>query len=154
MTHLTIALQTLLSMVFPRQEYWSGLPFPSPGDLPDPGFKAKSPALGGGFFTTEPPGMPLNVLPQSVWAAMKHYHNLVGGGALFKMSRCSFTHSPGGRASMSRVPARFGPGEGPLWDHRQPSSHCTHVTIPWSVRSCLAGGSVLVLPLTRALTPL
>jgi len=39
-----------------RQEYWSGLPFPSPGDLPDPGIKLMSPALAGGFFTTVPPG--------------------------------------------------------------------------------------------------
>jgi len=43
---------------FPRQEYWSGLPFPSPGDLPDPGAKPVSPALAGGFFTTEPPVKP------------------------------------------------------------------------------------------------
>ena len=41
-------------MGFPRQEYWSGLPFPSPGDLPDPGIKPMSPALAGGFFTVEP----------------------------------------------------------------------------------------------------
>ena len=40
---------------FPRQEYWSGLPFPSLGDLPDSGIKPASPALAGGFFTTEPP---------------------------------------------------------------------------------------------------
>ena len=38
-----------------RQEHWSGLPFPSPGDLPDPGIEPTSPALAGGFFTTEPP---------------------------------------------------------------------------------------------------
>ena len=43
-------------MGFPRQEYWSGSPFPSPGDLPDPGIEPQSPALAGGFFTTEPPG--------------------------------------------------------------------------------------------------
>ena len=42
-----------LSMEFPRQEYWSGLPFPSPGDLPDPGIKLESPVLAGRFFTTE-----------------------------------------------------------------------------------------------------
>ena len=42
--------QAPLSMGFPRQEYWSGLPFPSPGDLPDPGSKPVSPALGGRFF--------------------------------------------------------------------------------------------------------
>ena len=50
--------QASLSMGFPRQEYWSGLPFPSPGDLPRPGIESVSAALAGGFFTTEPPGMP------------------------------------------------------------------------------------------------
>ena len=54
----TVACQSLLSMGFSRQEYQSGLPFPSPGDLPDPGIKPESPALAGGFFTTEPPGQP------------------------------------------------------------------------------------------------
>ena len=43
-------------MGFSRQEYWSGLPFPPPGDLPDPGLQTASPALAGEFFTTEPPG--------------------------------------------------------------------------------------------------
>ena len=47
------------SSEFSRQEYWSGLPFPPLGDLPDPGFKPASPALAGGFFTTEPPGKPI-----------------------------------------------------------------------------------------------
>ena len=47
-----------LSMGFPRQEYWSGLPLPSTGDLPDTWIKPKSPVLAGGFFTTEPPGKP------------------------------------------------------------------------------------------------
>ena len=47
-----------LSMGFPRQEYWNGLQFPSPGDLPDPGMESASPALAGGFFTTEPPEKP------------------------------------------------------------------------------------------------
>ena len=60
-TPWTIAHQTLLSMVFSRQEYWSGLPFPTLGDLPDPGVKPKSlvsPALARGFFIIEPPGKP------------------------------------------------------------------------------------------------
>ena len=55
----TVACHTPLSMEFSRQEYWSGLPFPSPGDLPHPGVKLMSPvapALAGGFFTTGPPG--------------------------------------------------------------------------------------------------
>ena len=43
-------------MGFSRQEYWSGLPFPPPGDLPDPGIKHTSPALVGGFFTAVPQG--------------------------------------------------------------------------------------------------
>ena len=55
-TPWTVARQASLSMGFSRQEYWSGLPFPSPGDLPDPGIKLTSPALAGGFFIVEPPG--------------------------------------------------------------------------------------------------
>ena len=55
----TVACQAPLSMVFPRQEYWNGLPFLSPGDLPDPEIEPGSLALVGGFFTTEPPGKTL-----------------------------------------------------------------------------------------------
>ena len=53
-TPWTVALQALLCMGFPRQEYWSGLPFPSPMDLPDPAMEPTaltSPALPSGFFT-------------------------------------------------------------------------------------------------------
>ena len=53
----TIAHQTPLSMKLSRQEYWSELSFLSPGDLPDPGIKLTSPALGARFFTTDPPGL-------------------------------------------------------------------------------------------------
>ena len=55
-TPWTVAHQAPLSMGFPRQEYWSGLPFPFPGDLPNPRIELASPALAGKFFTTEPPG--------------------------------------------------------------------------------------------------
>ena len=48
-----VARQAPLSMGFSRQEYWSGLPLPSPGDLPDPGMEPMSPALAGKFFTWE-----------------------------------------------------------------------------------------------------
>ena len=48
----------LLSMGFSRQEHWSGLPFPSPGDLPDPGMERKSPALQADALPSEPPGRP------------------------------------------------------------------------------------------------
>ena len=57
-TPWTRARQASLSMEFPRQEYWHGLPFHSPGDLLDPGIEPVSPALAGGFFTLEPPGKP------------------------------------------------------------------------------------------------
>ena len=59
----TVAHQAPLSMRLPRQDYWSGLPFPSPGHLPDPGIKPMSPALAGGLFTTEPPGKPDGTIP-------------------------------------------------------------------------------------------
>ena len=49
-------------MEFSRQECWCGLPFPSPGDRPDSGIKAASPALAGGFFTAEPPGKPVGLI--------------------------------------------------------------------------------------------
>ena len=52
-TPWTIACQTPLSMKFSRREYWSGLPFPSPGDLPDPGIKPRSPALQADSLPTE-----------------------------------------------------------------------------------------------------
>ena len=54
----TVALQAPLSMGFHRQEHISGLPFPPPGDLPDPGIELTSPASAGGFLATEPHGEP------------------------------------------------------------------------------------------------
>ena len=53
------AFQAPLSIGFPRQEYWSGLPFPSPEDLPDPRIEPECPALAGRFFTTAPSGKPV-----------------------------------------------------------------------------------------------
>ena len=54
----TLAYQAPLSMGFSRQECWSGLPFPSPGDFPDPGIKPGSPALQADALLSEPPGKP------------------------------------------------------------------------------------------------
>ena len=64
----TIAHQVPLSIGFSRQEYWSGLPFPSPGDLPGPGIKPVSLALAGRFSTTEPPGKLLEIYKE-----IEHY---------------------------------------------------------------------------------
>ena len=63
MTPWTVARQAPLSTEFRRQGYWSGLPFPTPEGLPNPGVKAgvvslMSPAMAGGLFTTEPAGKP------------------------------------------------------------------------------------------------
>ena len=55
----TVAYQAPLSMGFSRQEYFSGLPFPSPGDLPDPGIEPWSPELQANGLTSEPPGKPM-----------------------------------------------------------------------------------------------
>ena len=54
--------QSPQSMGFLRQEYWSGLPFTSPGDLPNPGIEPTSPGFAGWFFTPEPPGKPVFIL--------------------------------------------------------------------------------------------
>ena len=59
-TPWTATCQAPLSMGFIQQVYWSGLPFLSPGDLLDPGIEPPSPALTGGFFTTEPAGKPVD----------------------------------------------------------------------------------------------
>ena len=67
----TVALQAPLSMGFPRQKYWSGLPFPSPGNFSDPGIEPSSlvsPALAGGFFTTS-----------TTWEAHYYYSILLIG---------------------------------------------------------------------------
>ena len=57
-TPWTVAYQAPQSMEFPRQEYWNGLPFPSPGDLPDPGIEPRSPTLQADALLSKPLGKP------------------------------------------------------------------------------------------------
>ena len=67
-TPQTVAHQAGFLVEFPRYEYWSGLPFPSPGDLLDPGIRPASPALASRFFTIEPPGKPhVYIYPLFFW---------------------------------------------------------------------------------------
>ena len=61
-TPWTVAYQAPPSMGFSRQEFWSGLPFPSPGDLPNRGIEPRSPTLEADALTSEPPGKPINVI--------------------------------------------------------------------------------------------
>ena len=87
MTPWTVARQAPLSMGFPRQEYWSGLPFPSPGDLLNTGTEPKSPGLTSRFFTTEPPGktrLRLTAIDFSSWhiAAIRPLLPAIGQTAL------------------------------------------------------------------------
>ena len=68
-TPWTIARQAPLSMEFSRQEFWSGMPFPTPGDLPDPGIEPvslASPALAGRFFTIAPSRKPIQHTTQHI----------------------------------------------------------------------------------------
>ena len=67
-------------MGFPGQEYWSGLTFHSPGALPGPGIKPTSPALAGGFFTTEPPRKPPNF---QIMERNKCTTEIMSGGCMY-----------------------------------------------------------------------
>ena len=62
----TVACQAPLFMDFSRQEHWSRLPRPSPGDLPDPGIEPESPELAGRFFTAEPPRKPVGMVTHMI----------------------------------------------------------------------------------------
>jgi len=77
-TPWTVAYQALLSMGFSRQEYWSGLPFLSPGDLPNPGIEPRSPALQKDTLPSEPRGKP-KVLPWRAEIKRKKEFNLLQG---------------------------------------------------------------------------
>ena len=72
-TPWTVAYQAPPSMGFSRQEYWSGLPFLSPGDLPDPGIEARSPALEADALSSEPPGKPCEYQTH-IQLPIRHYH--------------------------------------------------------------------------------
>ena len=74
----TVIYQASLSMGFSRQEYWSGLPFPSPGDLPDPRIKPRSPALQADALPSEPPGKPqINTQKEAKMKDRKSFRFLV-----------------------------------------------------------------------------
>ena len=72
-TPWTVAYQPPPSMGFSRQEYWSGLPFPSPGDLPDPGIEPRSPAFRADALPSEPPGNP-STLPRGACSLGSPHH--------------------------------------------------------------------------------
>ena len=91
--------QAPLSMGSPRQEYWSGLPFPSPQDIPDPGIKPRSPTLQVDSLPSEPPGKPYSLLQDieysSLYYVAKSCHLSILYIVLCMLIRCSqFIPSP------------------------------------------------------------
>ena len=72
----TAVCQASLFMEFSGQEHWKRLLFPTPGDLPNPEIEPMSPALSGGFFTTEPPGKPIFLNQLSVDVYLGHFYVL------------------------------------------------------------------------------
>ena len=88
------ALQAPLSMGFFKQEYWNGLPCPSPGDLPDPGTEPASPvvpALAGRFLTTEPPGKPIrNTFATQIWFFCAYNFTIFSPLAKIKLKHFTF----------------------------------------------------------------
>ena len=64
-----------MAIGFPRQEYWSGLPFPPPGDFPNPRIKPASPALAGGFLPAKPQGKPhIYITNMRIYLLHRHLH--------------------------------------------------------------------------------
>ena len=94
----TIARQGPLSMEFSRQEYWNGLPFPPPGDLPDPGIEPTSlasSALAGEFFSTELPGRPWGSQGET---CMQRPQDELGGAAEEELATKGDAEAMGGQA--------------------------------------------------------
>ena len=89
-TPWTVAHEDPLSMEFSRQEYWGGMPFPPPRDLPNPGIEPMFPALEGGFFTSEPPWKPSGLFSRSCFNVnfLNPYCLLICVIAFFSLSFC------------------------------------------------------------------
>ena len=109
MTPWTVAHQAPPSMGFSRQEHWTGLPFPSLGDLLHPGIKPNSAALAGGFFTAEPPGKPCcySNLPQIYYLIFLEVGRLNGFYGLKSRYLQSHVPSRGFRGECACMPSRF-----------------------------------------------
>ena len=85
-TPWTVTCQAPLSIAFSRLEYWSGLPCPSPGDLPDTGIETWSPALQADSLLTEPPGKP--IIPEGCWANTYNNRDICNTSASYILKMC------------------------------------------------------------------
>ena len=164
-----VALQASLCMGFPRQEYWSGLPFPSPGDLPDPGIEPSSLALTGEFFITELPVMPftsyvLETLAEKLFWFFTSYLLLVHSGPSVTVLSSNVAVPRkvlfflacflGMLSCFSRVPFFVTPWtaahQAPLWDGILQASILKWVAMPssrgYSVELCFLNSHVYLEP--------
>ena len=131
-------------MGFSRQEYWSGLLCPPPGNLPDPGIESESPALAGRFFTTEPPGKPkvyfyipqnlpiLSVQFNDFW----YIYRVVQ--PLLQSNFRTFPSSPKGTSCLFAVTFHFysSPGQPPLFSVDLPRLVCSFMTGSFHLAYC------------------
>ena len=104
----TVAGQVPLSVRFSQQEYWSGLSFPFPGDLPSPGNEPQSlasPALAGGFFITAPPGKPDDVPRGELLMCKPNNPKSIAPVTFLSNSHASSQYFPCPKSSQGQVPA-------------------------------------------------
>ena len=94
-------------MGFSRQEYWSGQPFSSPGDLRDPGIEPGSPALAGGFLTAEPPGESPQIMQNRT--GILSFLSLSPDEKRPKLPKCEFVERSGGQLASSLVKVEWPP---------------------------------------------
>ena len=109
-TSWTIARQAPHSMGFPRQQYWSELPFPTSGDLPDPRIEPiahVSPILAGRFFTTEPLSKPTEIINTLKWKANEELH-----GSIITLHKHQTSYSSCCDAEGSTTSYLYSPGMG------------------------------------------
>ena len=122
-TPWTVACQALLPMGFSRQEYWSGLPFPSPGDLPNPGIEPRSPALQEVSLPSEPPRKPCSlsflqgIFPTQGWnPGLQHFRHVLyqlsyqGSPRILEWITCPFSSGsswPRNQTGVSCIAGRF-----------------------------------------------
>ena len=120
-----------LSMEFSRQEYWSGLPFPSPGALPDPRIKPKCPTLQADSLPSEPPGKPIHIQESATT------QNGVGVDVenCFTMSCCTEHGAFPQQAHLILTPKEMGPSRGQHWTRSQKTQGCSCCSITSSVIS-------------------
>ena len=85
--------RTPLFVEFSGQEYWSGLPFPSPGDLPVPGIEPRSPALQADSLLSEPPGKPSSATKEAIMQQVEKAHSLQRRPRAAKKKSMYYTHT-------------------------------------------------------------